>query len=243
MNKRGFVWFASLIACPLVAGQTVITNDVHAILRDVRVPELPFVAASLVHTVPAQTRIAKAKEVVKVAVGLNPVSTVAIVGAISRVDAATSAAVSETAAHEEPALAADITRAAASVTRGYAGEIVTAVCKVAPTGYRDVALAAGRAAPSESADILRGVGEAIVELKPYIEIELAKRPRRVPSVYRSLNNAERALAADRESSRTGADGNPQGPRERPKSGRPGQNGGRPPPGKSDPPGGRNYARP
>lgn len=205
------------------------TNDIHAILSGVRVPEVPWVATLLVHQASARARIATAREVVKVAVRMNPAATIAIVGAIARAEPATSAAVAETAACEQPTLAADITRAAAGVAPGYAGEIVMAVCEVSPGEYRSVALAAARGSPGAGIEILRAVGEAKPQLKPYIEIELAKHPRAVPSVDRCLNNAERAhgrAAADPESARSRQ-----------------SKGDKPPRGNGNPPGGRNYARP
>ena len=243
MKKSALICAFCLAGEVLLAAEFSSTNDLFCLLRGVPAPELPRVAAEFVKLAGATNQIAVAREIVKVAIQLNPAATVALVGAVARGNPEIAAVVSESAARERPDFVANIARAAAVSAPACAGQIVAAVCNVVPTEYYNIALAVVRAVPAESGSILRGVAQARADLRPFLERELATQPRTIRSVARCLERAERARALAtgvRQSGGTNAGATPQGsPHPRPSP--PGQGG--PPRGNGDPPGGRNYARP
>lgn len=238
--KKGLVLCSVLWGTASLAQPTVSTNDLQSTLSRARVAELPLISALLVNQAAAQNRIATTREVVRYAARWHPATTVPVVGAIGRSRPAVAATAAAAAVEAQPALAGSIVQAAVAVAPQCAGEIVTVVCGVAPSQYHEIALAAASAAPVASREILRNVGQVRTELKPYIEVELAKFPDSIPPVARCLRNAERAQG--RAGTGSGDVGGHPGPSKRPKPGPPAQSD-KPPRGDENPPGGRNYARP
>jgi hypothetical protein len=246
MRTIAIAWMVCLVETGIVSGEQLAAARCAASLKSVPAAELPAAAALLMKASGPQNPTEAATNLVKVAVRINPAATPAIVGAVVRAAPEMASAVSHTAATEVPGLAPAITTAAVGAAPARAAEIVVAVCSVTPAEYRNVVLAAARAAPCLNKEILKAVGVVRPDLKPFIEIELARYPRANPSVSRCLDRAElaqaRAAAAGAglgtSSGRVPQSGGPRSPLLPP-----GHGGSLPPRGDEVPPGGRNYARP
>jgi hypothetical protein len=241
VKRSAAVFAVCLAAGTLLAQAPSETNDFRTLLARATRAELPALAARLVQQARSKDRISTATNVVREAVRMNPVATVAIVGAVVQAEPDAAGVIAEAAASQEVSLAPDIARVAAAVASPNAGEVVVRVGRVTPEDLRDIAVAASSLAPMANREILRAVGTVRPELGPYIEIEISRCGRKVPPVSRCLDRAEAALALVRP---------PFGPvsskpgNERPSGGMPSRPiGPKPSRGEGHPPGGRNYARP
>jgi hypothetical protein len=217
-----------LIFCPKqTLGDVISTNQALEVLRRVPALELPATAAELVAQAKFRDRKEIAVEVVRLAVRLNPTAAAAVVSAMGSVAPEFLADIAGTAVSERAEVLSQVVTAAVSVRPSAAHEIVIAVCHVAPREYPRAALAASCASAEASRQILKAVGEIEPELRPFIDVELARYSRLAPPVPICLERAERARARTRNTP-PGSGGQP-----RPN----------PPRGNPNPPGGRNYARP
>ena len=207
------------------------------LLRNTPAAELPAsVAKTLQQAGPAQLP-ATATNVVKLAVRINPAATLAIVSAASAAEPQLVGIISEIAAGEQKQLAPEIARCAALACPLRAREIVIRVGQLAPTDLRSIALEVSRVAPSQNREIIRAAGTVRPELWHYLEQELERYGRTMPSVSRCFDRAEQARErqARAASKSSGGEGLRAQPAVPPSS--------KPPRGGANPPGGRNYARP
>jgi hypothetical protein len=130
---------------------------------------------------------------VKAALGLNPASATAVVGAIARALPDLAALAAETAAAEQPKQAPEIARAAAAGDRPAAADIVVGVCRSVPAQYELVALAVSQAAPKSGKEILKAVTTVQPNLKPGIDSVVSGYGGQVPSVSLVLAQAQQPL--------------------------------------------------
>jgi hypothetical protein len=232
-----------LVRSSLLAGESLGTNDLTVRLTGVPAAELPAVSAGLVKRAKTQDRTVLAIYVVKAGVRINPAAASAIVGAITRAVPETASFTARAGVEAKPEMAEAIVRATAGIAPDRAAEIVKAVCIAIPDQYRSIALAAAKVAPSASTGVLRAIGGIRSDLKPYLDEEINRCGRKIPSVSRCLARAEIAQARDAANALARKSDSPASPR----GGGPlslltplGQ---KPPHGDEPLPGGRNYARP
>lgn len=146
--------------------------------------ELPSRAADLVAQ--AKNQKQATVDVVKAVVGLNPVATPEIVGALAHETPGMAATAAATAVSLVPNQAVSIARAAAAAAPKQSGKIVEAICRVLPQSYKEVAEAVAEVVPGAGKEILTGVAAAIPVFKGSIDAVLASSKGSVPSVSETL---------------------------------------------------------
>ena len=191
---------AFLVACHSFGNDAPKVNPFTKTLAAVPSVELPAKAAGLVLQTKPLARQAVTIEVVKAAVGINPVAAPAIAGAIARAVPELASVAAGVAASEQPKQAAAIAKAAAAAAPGKASPIVIAVCQAVPSAYRDIAVAVSQVVPGAAREILDAVASALPNLKLPIQKALAAYAGNMPSVVDTL-----ALAANTPQSPTIAD--------------------------------------
>jgi hypothetical protein len=180
---------AFLVACPSFGKDASKVNPFKKTLAAVPSVELPAKATSLVLQTKPLARQAVTIDVVKAAVGINPMAAPAIAGAIARAVPELASVAAGAAASEQPKQAAAIAKAAAAAAPSNAGPIVLAVCQAVPSAYRDIAVAVSQVMPGAAREILDAVASALPNLRLPIEKALADYAGNVPSVADTLTLA------------------------------------------------------
>jgi len=180
---------AFLVVCHSFGKDAPKANPFKETLAAVPAAELPAKAASLVLQAKPRARQDVTINVVKGAVGINPVAAPAIVGAIARAVPEMASVAAGVAAAEQPKQAGAIAKAAAAAAPSKAGQIVLAVCQAVPNAYRDIAVAVSQVVPGAAKEILDAVGSALPNLRLPIEKALAGYEGNVPSVADTLSLA------------------------------------------------------
>ena len=170
-------------------------NSFNQALAAVPAAELPAKAADLILHSRSRERQATTVSVVKSAVGMNPASAPAIVGAIARAVPDMASVAAGTAAAEQPKQAAAIAKAAAAAAPSKARKIVAAVCQAVPNEYRNIAVAVAQVVPDGGKETVKGVGDAFPGMKPAIERTLAGSGGNEVSVPDTLDQASRIFTA------------------------------------------------
>jgi hypothetical protein len=224
------ILLSCLMFCPKqTLGDAISTNQVLQALRHAPALELPATAAELVAKAKFRDRKETAVEVARLAIRLNPAAAAAVVNGIGSVAPDFVADIAGTVVSERAEVLSQVVTAAVCVRPSAAHEIVIAVCRVAPREYPRAALAASCASAESGRQILKAVAEIEPELRPFIDVELARYSRTAPPVPICLERAERARARTRATPpASGGQPRPNPPRGN---------------GNPNPPGGRNYARP
>src|ERR1039458_234129 len=164
---------AFLVACHSFGNDAPKVNPFKKTLAAVPSMELPAKATSLVLQAKPLARQDVTINVVKAAVGINPVAAPAIAGAIARAVPELASVAAGTAAAEQPKQASAIAKAAAAGAPTQAGAIVKAVCRAVPNEYRSIALGVSQAVPGANKEIVKAVESALPDLKPSIDTVLA----------------------------------------------------------------------
>jgi hypothetical protein len=178
-----------LMACSSFGKDATKANPFNETLSSVPAAELPAKAADLVVHTKVRDRQVATINVVKSAVGMNPVAAPAIVGAIARAMPDMAAVAAGSAAAEQPKQASAIAKAAAAAAPLKAGKIVAAVCRAVPSEYRNIAVAVSQVVPGASKEILLAVASVLPDLKPALDKSLAGYGGNLPSVADSLDQA------------------------------------------------------
>lgn len=167
-------------------------SQVCAILAATPGAELPGKAAELVIASTTNNVRQTTIDVVKAAVGLNPLVAPMVVGSVAQASPTMAPQAAVTAAALLPGQAARITRSAALGATNQVEAIVQAVCAACPGDYAAVAEAAARVAPGQSKNILRAVVAAIPDLGPSVDSALsgATLPS-VPVVLAKVNSTQK----------------------------------------------------
>ena len=184
---------AFLVACHSFGNDAPKVNPFKKTLAAVPSMELPAKATSLVLQAKPLARQDVTINVVKAAVGINPVAAPAIAGAIARAMPELASVAAGVAASEQPKQAAAIAKAAAAAAPSKAGPIVIAVCQAVPSAYRDIAVAVSQVVPGAAREILNAVASALPNLRLPIEQALAGYAGNVPSVADTLSLAANTL--------------------------------------------------
>jgi hypothetical protein len=184
---------AVLAACHSFGKDAPKANPFKKSLAAVPSVELPAKAAGLVLQTKPLARQAVTINVMKAAVGINPVAAPAIAGAIVRAVPELAPVAAGVAASEQPKQAAAIAKAAAAGAPSEAGPIVLAVCQAVPSAYRDIAVAVSQVVPGAAREILDAVASALPSLRQPIEKALAGYAGNVPSVADTLSLAANTL--------------------------------------------------
>jgi len=184
---------AFLVACHSFGKDASKTNPFKQTLAAVPSVELPAKAAACVLQTKPLARPPVTTQVVKAAVGINPVAAPAVVGAIARAVPEMASVAAGVAASAQPKQAAAIAKAAAASAPAKAGPIVLAVCQAVPSAYRDIAVAVSQVVPGAAKEILDAVAAAIPNLRLPIEKTLAAYGGNVSSVADTLSLAANFL--------------------------------------------------
>jgi hypothetical protein len=158
--------------------------------------ELPVRAVAAVRHAKEADRKETTIAVVKAALGLNPASATAVVGAIARAVPAMTAVAAETAAAEQPKQAPEIALAAAAANHSAAAAVVAGVCRSVPAQYLSIAVAVDTAVPGSGKEILEAVGTAEPDLRLPISQVVAQYNGYQPSVALILAQAKPGAAGD-----------------------------------------------
>jgi hypothetical protein len=156
--------------------------------------ELPVRVVAVVCHANVKDRKETTIAAIKAALGLNPASVAAVVGAVARSVPGMAAVAAETAAAAQNKQAPEIALAAAAANHAAVADVVAGVCRAVPAQYESVAIAVAEAVPGSGKEILKAVETAEPDLKISIDQVLLQYTGYVPSVALVLAQAKPTTA-------------------------------------------------